>query len=84
MTPVQWVMDRQRTIKLSFKEMAPLSLTVADVRELDDGGGLGHNQLPVAAGNGFSCQPVIIGKIQPASFEFFLSSLCAIPVSLFA
>ena len=51
--------------------MAPFSLTVADVRELDEGGGVGHRHLPVAAGNSFSWQPVIIGKVQPASFDFF-------------
>ena len=64
--------------------MAPLSLTVADVRELDDGGGVGHRNLPVTAGNSFSWRPVSIGKIQPASFGLFLPSLFAIPVSLFA
>ena len=64
--------------------MATLSLTVADVRELDHGGGVGHGNLPVTAGNSFSWQPVIIGKIQPASFGLFLPSLFAIPVSLFA
>ena len=64
--------------------MAPLSLTVAEVRELDNDGGVGHDHLPVEAGNGFLCRPVIIGKIQPTSFVFFLPSLFAKPVSLFA
>ena len=64
--------------------MAILSLTVADVRELHNGGGVGHGNLPVTAGNGFSWRPVIIGKIQSASFGLFLLSLFGIPVSLFA
>ena len=34
--------------------MASLSLTVADVRELDDGGGAGHGHLPAATGDGFT------------------------------
>ena len=52
--------------------MATLSLTVADVRQLDHGGGVGHGNLPVTAGNSFWWRPVIIGKIQPASFGLFL------------
>ena len=42
--------------------MAPLSLTIADVGDLGDGGGAGHGHLPVAAGDGFPCQPVSIEK----------------------
>ena len=35
--------------------MASLSLTPADVRDLDDGGGAGHGHLPNAAGDSFPC-----------------------------
>ena len=41
--------------RLVFLEMAPLSQTVADVRELGDGGGAGHGHIPVSAGDGFPC-----------------------------
>ena len=61
-----------------------LSLTISDVRELDDGDGVGHGNLPVTPGKGFSWRPVIIGKIQPASFGLFLLSLFTIPVYIFA
>mgnify|MGYP006908685317 CR=1 FL=1 len=42
-TPVEWVMDGQRTIKL------PFFLEMADVCDLDDGGGTGRGQIPAAA-----------------------------------
>ena len=35
--------------------MASLSLTPADVHDLDDGGGAGHGHLPNAAGDSFPC-----------------------------
>ena len=54
------VKDLRRTIKLVFfLEMAPLSLRVADVRKLDDGGGAGHGHLPAAAGDRFPVRPDI-------------------------
>ena len=37
--------------------MASLSLTDADVSDLEDGGGAGHGHLPNAAGDSFPCQP---------------------------
>ena len=52
------MLDRQKTIKLNFfLEMASISLTPADVRDLDDGGGAGHGHLPFAAGDSFPCRP---------------------------
>ena len=33
--------------------MAPFSLIVADMSELDNGGGVGHGHHPVAAGNSY-------------------------------
>ena len=65
--------------------MALLSLTVADVGELNNGCGVGQGHDPVAAGDGFPCRTVFYyQKIQPASFGFFLLFLFTIPVSLFA
>ena len=52
------MLDRQRTIKLIFfLEMSSLSLTDADVRDLEDGGRAGHGHLPNAAGDSFPCGP---------------------------
>ena len=51
--------------------MASLSLTVADVRELDDGGGAGHGHLPAATGDGFTKNAffILLSKI-----DFLLST----------
>ena len=52
----RWRVCYQRGVpRLVFLEMAPLSQTVADVRELGDGGGAGHGHIPVSAGDGFPC-----------------------------
>ena len=42
--------------------MAPLSLTLADVPEPDNGGGAGHGFLPAEAGDRFPVRPVSPGK----------------------
>ena len=47
--------SKDHTTEKKIPEMAPLSLTVAYVREPDNGGGAGHVHLPVAAGDGFPC-----------------------------
>ena len=36
---------------------------VADVHDLDDGGGAGHGHLPAAAGDGYPWSPTNIGKL---------------------
>ena len=59
--------------------MAPFSLTPADVRELDDGGGAVHKHLPDAAEDGFPRSPTFPGKMHPAIYR----SLFATPLSLF-
>ena len=64
-------------------EMAPLSMTVVDVRELDNVGGVGYGDLSVAAGNSFSYRPVSIAKVKPTSFAIPVF-LFAGPISLFA
>ena len=81
---LQWVMDRQGTIQLSFYfgDGSPFT-DFSDVIELDNGGGVGYGHLSVSAGYSFLCRPVIIAIVQSASFGFFLS-LFAITVSLFA
>ena len=70
------------TIKLNFfLEMVPLSPRVADVRELDNGGGAGQGDLPAAAGDRLFLRPVILGKLDlpvPDSFRklFLQNSFC--------
>ena len=44
-------------------EVAPLSLTVADVRELDGGGGSGHGHLPAAVPD--SIRKTLFAKTAP-------------------
>ena len=51
-TPVWRVISGQRTIKqYFFLEMAPLLPRVADVRDLDNGGGAGRGHHPNGAGD---------------------------------
>ena len=60
------MLDLRRTIKLLFfLDMSSFSLTVADVCDLDAGGGAVHGHLPAAAGDGFPCSPTISEKLTP-------------------
>ena len=60
--------------------MASFSLSPADVREVDGGGGAVHGHLPAVVGDGFPRRPAFPGKIRPASYV----SLFAGPLYLFA
>ena len=60
------MLDHHETIELNFfLEMASLSLTVADVRALDDSDGAGHGHLPPAAGDSCLCQPRLNTWLMP-------------------
>ena len=65
-----------------FLEMASLSLTDADVRDLDDSGGSGHGLLPNAAGDSYPCRPrhkihkwVLKRMYYSCNISFLLSAL---------
>ena len=66
--------------------MVPLSPRVADVCELDNGGGAGQGHLPAAVGGSLFLRPVIPGKWDlpvPDSFlKLFLQRLLLIPPDL--
>lgn len=66
--------------------MVPLSPRVADVRELDNGDGVGQGYLPAAAGDRLFLRPVIPGngtcQFLTLSAKLFLQRLQLIPPDL--
>ena len=64
--------------------MVPLSLTVVNVYELDDGGRAGHRHLPAAAGDRFPVRSANLGKWDLPVPDSIRKTLFAKIVTLFS